>query len=369
MTPKNPEAGLYIHIPFCHARCGYCDFVTFTGQEDRIGDYVEALCREIELYAQIYPALSVPTLFFGGGTPSLLEPHHVERVLRAVHTSFTLKTDAEITMEANPESVTAAKTRGWKAAGVNRLSIGLQAFDDRLLRAMGRLHTVEEFLNAYEVVRAADFDNVNVDLIYGFPEQSLADWQKTLAETVRLMPEHMSLYALKVEEHTPFHRQGVIVDDDRQADMYAWARTFLKENGYPQYEISNFARPGRACRHNLIYWRQEDYLGLGVGAVGCVKDARWENHKNLLAYTNDVSAGRLPHASIENLDEKTRRFERLMLGLRLREGIVWEEKDPLWLDERRKLSQCGWLEELAPDQWRISETAIPLTNQILLPFI
>jgi oxygen-independent coproporphyrinogen-3 oxidase len=311
----------------------------------------------------------ISTVFFGGGTPSLLEPRHVSHILNTARSCFAFAKDAEITMEANPESITLDKAKGWKEAGINRLSIGLQAFDNRLLRAMDRLHTVEEFLAAYRAARTAGFDNVNVDLIYGFPSQTLADWQETLQQTVNIKPEHLSLYALKVEEHTPFRTRGVTVDDDLQADMYEWAREFLKENEYPQYEISNFAKEGYACRHNLIYWRQEDYLGLGVGAVGCVNGERWENHKNLLDYRRDISAGKLPRASRETLRPETRLFERLMLGLRLREGLLWDETNPSWLSSRTTLHQQGLLEELRPGRWRIPDAAVALTNQVLLPFI
>jgi len=365
--------GLYIHIPFCHARCGYCDFVTFTGKEDRIEAYVEALQAELNLYIKkspLAPRRSHATIFFGGGTPSLLTPQQVTRILEHIRKCVLVSADAEITMEANPESVTLEKAIGWRQAGVNRLSIGLQAMDDALLKAMDRLHTVDEFHQAYKNARQAGFTNLNVDLIYGFSGQSLEAWKDTLDKTLVLNPEHLSLYALAIEEHTPFAAQHVTVNSDLQAEMYAWARQRLAAAGYPQYEISNFSRPGYECRHNLIYWRQEDYLALGVGAVGCVGNQRWTNHKTLHAYEKDLEDGRLPRQQIETLTDQEQRFERLMLGLRLREGLAWEEEqDPLWKKARTHLLQEGHLEEIYPGRWRITDPSVAYTNQVLLPFL
>jgi len=381
MMPRSPDLGLYIHIPFCHARCGYCDFVTFTGKEDKIDGYVGDLCREIGLYGGKSPhtpllqrgdsgGISISTIFFGGGTPSVLEPRHLSQIFAAIRSHFKLKPNAEITLEANPESITPGKAKSWKDSGINRLSIGLQAYDDALLKSMGRLHNVQQFEAAYRVVRAAGFDNVSFDLIYGFPEQTLESWQNTVRSAAALAPEHLSLYSLTVEEHTPFAAAGIQVDADLQADMYDWARKYLQTTGFEQYEISNFARAGKACRHNLIYWRKQDYLGLGAGAIGCKGNLRWTNQKTLPAYHEDIHAGRLPRLSIETLDPDTHRFEKLMLGLRLREGFAWgEENNAAWLASRSTLHKQGLLEEIQPGRWRIPDAVVPLTNQILLPFL
>jgi oxygen-independent coproporphyrinogen III oxidase len=362
---KDP-LGLYIHIPFCHARCGYCDFVTFTGKDDQRRSYIEALIREVERYA----GREIATVFLGGGTPSVLEPDHLQSLFASLHQHFRLSPSAEITLEANPESVTSEKLSAWKAAGINRLSIGLQAYDDALLKAMGRLHTVRQFEEAYAAARRAGFSNLNIDLIYGFSGQTQDAWTQTLNAAIALEPDHLSLYALTIEERTPFGAQGMEVDADLQAAMYAGARSRLLNKGYAQYEISNFSKPGKECRHNLIYWRGQDYLGLGVGAVGCAGGTRWENHKNLGPYYKDIRAGRLPRSSEEVLDGPTRKFERLMLGLRLREGFSWAmEEDPAWLAQRSLLASQGRLEEIRPDVWRIPDPYVPLTNQILLPFL
>jgi oxygen-independent coproporphyrinogen III oxidase len=402
MTRKSPETGLYLHVPFCKARCGYCDFTTFTGQESQIDRYVDALCDEIRLYVGAGPCacpksdsdsspesnliaggrgdpplrLNISTVFFGGGTPSLLEPSQVQTVLDAIRHSFDLAPDAEITLEANPESLTREKADGWRAAGVNRLSIGLQAFDNTLLKKMDRLHTVEAFLSAFQNARQAGFDNLSIDLIYGFSGQSLEDWKQTVKATLDIEPEHLSLYALAVEEHTPFKAQGHQINNDQQGDMYEWARTAVAARGFEQYEISNFAKPGRACRHNLIYWRQQDYLGFGVGAVGsigpvgCEDGIRWQNEKSLGGYFKTIEDKRLPRISEERLDEKTRQFERLMLGLRLREGLAWDSSwNPTWQTHRTALVTRHLLEEVRPGFWRIPDHAVALTNQVLMPFI
>jgi oxygen-independent coproporphyrinogen-3 oxidase len=272
-------------------------------------------------------------------------------------------------LEANPESVTADKAAGWRRAGVNRLSLGLQTFDDGLLREIGRLHTSEQFRQAYQTARQSGFQNISFDLIYGIVGQSMKNWRKSLQSAVALAPEHLSLYSLTIEEHTSFFDKGLRIDEDRQAQMYEWSRSYLRQEGYEQYEISNFARPGRVCEHNMIYWRQQDYLGLGVGAVGCVGGVRWQNQKTLNGYETDVTAQRLPWLSQEILDAKTRKFERLMLGLRLREGCNWEREDnPGWFSHRRRLAEKGWLEEIRPGCWRIPDAYIRITNQVLLPF-
>jgi oxygen-independent coproporphyrinogen-3 oxidase len=363
--------GFYIHVPFCRARCAYCDFVSFAGQDVLLDRYVADLCEEIRLQALLAPLPpSVSTVFFGGGTPSLLESHHVEQILKTVRTHFSLDQGTEITFEANPESVTPSKASGWRMAGVNRLSLGLQAWDDALLRTLGRLHTVEIFRRAYAIARKAGFENVNVDLLYGLPGQTSASWQETLGSTVALHPDHVSLYALTIERHTPLATQGLEVDDDLQAEMYDSARSFLGGSGYRHYEISNFCRPGMECRHNLIYWRQQDYFGVGVGAVGCVNGRRWENHRTLEAYHTDLKEGRLPRDREEKLGPAERRFEHLMLGLRLREGMEWASDTPgEWLEHRSRLAARGLLEEVRPGTWRIPDHAVLLTNQALLPFV
>jgi oxygen-independent coproporphyrinogen III oxidase len=360
--------GVYLHIPFCSARCGYCDFVTFTGQEGRIDAYVEALRSELHRYgATDLRSRAVSTVFFGGGTPSLLEALQINRILEALREAFHIVPGAEVTLEANPESVTPEKAAGWRKAGINRISLGLQTLDDGLLKAIGRLHDTAKFISAYEILRQAGFSNINVDLIYGLPGQSLDSWKETLTGVTALSPEHVSAYALQVEDHTPFAAQNVRIEDDVQAEMYDVARRHLASAGLEQYEISNFARPGLECRHNLIYWRQGDYLGCGVGAVGTVGTLRWTNSKDLQAYHRLLQEGQLPRAMEERLSAEDREFERMMLGLRLREGTLLDNEE---LQEKRNtLQQAGQLERSPMGHWRVSDPYVPLTNQILLSLL
>jgi oxygen-independent coproporphyrinogen III oxidase len=311
----------------------------------------------------------VSTIFLGGGTPSLLTTPQIERIFSAIHENFRVDRGCEVTLEANPESVTLEKVRGWTSVGINRLSLGVQSLEDAVLHAAGRIHSVQEFMDAYRRARSAGFDNISLDLIYGLENQTLDSWKASVEQAVRMAPEHLSLYSLTIEKNTPFGARGMKVDTDLQADMYDWTRPFLARAGYDQYEISNFCRPGKSCRHNLIYWRQGDYIGLGLGAVGCVQGRRWENAKTFQEYFDALEAGRLPRRLSEDLDDSTRKFERLMLGLRLREGVEWgEEMDPQWLKERARLAAAGQLEEVSPGRWRIPDSAILLTNQVLLPF-
>jgi len=363
---SSPVTGLYLHIPFCHARCGYCDFVTFTGKEERIAGYVQALIREIALYEPC----AIETVFFGGGTPSLLKPAQVSAIVTALRGHFRLDPNAEITLESNPESFTSEYATGWREAGINRVSMGLQTSNNTLLKAIDRLHTFEDFQRAYALARAAGFQSLSIDLIYGLPGQTSEDWTKTLADVLTLKPDHLSLYALAVEANTPFAAQKITTNTDLQAEMYAIARDVLPREELRQYEISNFSKPGHACRHNLIYWRQQDYLGLGVGAVGCVGKERWTNHKTLQGYESALSHGQFPRQSVETLTESESQFERLMLGLRLREGMEWEtESNPRWIAERERLVNEGLLETLPFGRWRIPDAYVAMTNQVLLPFL
>ncbi|HRQ13750.1 MAG TPA: radical SAM family heme chaperone HemW [Promineifilum sp.] len=282
---------LYLHIPFCRARCSYCDFNTYTTLGDLQGEYVAALAREIRLVGDTGRAgeagragderAAVDTIFFGGGTPSLLTPEQVATLLAAVRDSFALASDAEITMEANPGTVDEAWLAAVRALGVNRLSFGVQSALPHELALLGREHDFAAAVTALSAARAAGFDNLNLDLIYGLPGQSVADWQRTLDAALPLGVEHVSLYCLTIEPGTPMQRwlhNGTIMapDPDTAADQYEAACHALAAAGYGHYEISNWARPGRECRHNIVYWRNRPYLGLGAGAHGMAGGYRYQ---------------------------------------------------------------------------------------------
>lgn len=352
--------GIYVHIPFCQARCGYCHFVTFTERACAIPDYVDTLLQEMTLY----PSAPAASIFWGGGTPSLLPVEQVERLAKGLVQRFEPSSDMEFTIEANPESTAPDKLEAWRKAGINRLSFGLQAADNDLLRSIGRLHSWEDFQTVYRMAREAGFNNINLDLIYGLPGQTLENWRQTLDRVLTLSPDHLSLYALTVDSHTPFRAQGVAVDEDLQADMYAMALAPLEQHRYVHYEISNFARPGYACCHNLRYWRYEPYIGLGVSACGFLSGKRWQNWRNLDAYTRAVRQGQRPIEKVERLDGELADAERLILALRLREGVSAHPSDPF----ATTLSQArerGLLEQVG-DRLRLSTRGLLLANQVFV---
>ncbi len=268
---RERRLSLYVHIPFCIAKCGYCDFNSYAGQESLIPAYAQALLREAEMWSAACPGWRADTLFFGGGTPSLMPPAELERVLEGLRRHLGLTPDAEVTLEANPGTVDKAYLSRLRELGVNRLSLGVQSFREDELAFLGRIHSAEEARSAYRAARSAGFDNVSLDLIFGLPGQTADPWLESLEEAIGLAPEHLSLYALTIEEGTPLAREVAAgntpaPDPDLQADLYVRAVERLVAAGYEQYEISNWARPGRRCRHNLTYWRNGFWLGLGAGA-------------------------------------------------------------------------------------------------------
>jgi oxygen-independent coproporphyrinogen-3 oxidase len=329
---RDRSVGLYLHVPFCKTKCHYCDFTAYAGLAAWHGRYVAALQREIAQAGARWGPVVGRTLFFGGGTPSLLAPEAVGELIAACRAHLGLRSDAEITLEANPGTVDLAMLRALRAAGVNRLSFGVQSLQPHGLRALGRDHSAAEAIAAYEQARAAGFANVNLDFIYGWPGQTLADWEADLAALLALRPEHVSLYALTVEEGTPLARmvaRGQVrpADDDLYADMYECAADRLAAAGYRHYEISNWARsaapggPALRCEHNLIYWRNEPYLGLGCGAHSCVAGRRFWNVRTPQEYVRRLERGQPVEAGGEELTPAHTLAEEVMLRLRLDEGL------------------------------------------------
>ncbi len=337
------SVSLYLHIPFCHVKCHYCDFNSYAGMLGWRERYVEALAREIALAGcRARPnegqARRCRTVFFGGGTPSLLSAAEVARLVDAAREAFALDSDAEITLEANPGALERGHMDELRAAGINRLSMGAQSFDPALLRWMGRIHTADEIGEAVNAARAANFTNINLDFIFALPGQSLELWSETLERALDIRPEHLSLYSLIVEEDTPLHRwvaEGRVrpADDDTAADMYELAERRLAEAGYAQYEISNWALPGHACQHNLTYWHNLPYIGLGAGAHGWYAGRRYSEARAIGDYLARVRATlasegpdeeALPGGAIvesEAISPELEMAETAMLGLRLVGGV------------------------------------------------
>ncbi len=310
------EAGLYVHVPFCDKRCDYCDFVTFADRPDTIKPYLNALDAELSFHA----ATPIKTIFIGGGTPTALSPEQIARLMASLRSKLDLSPLTEATVEANPESATEDRLRAYREGGINRLSIGLQTTSDEMLARLGRLHDFDGFLRAYQRARDVGFDNVNIDLMFGLPGQTMADWRDTLGRVIDLGPNHVSAYALKVESGTKFFRDGVEADGDLQADMYLFASETLENAGFSHYEISNFARPGRESLHNLRYWLNEDVIGIGVSAAGYRAGVRRKNTTKLQSYIERCLAGQRPDAEETELASSERDREDLMLRLRLRSG-------------------------------------------------
>jgi len=319
-------AGLYVHIPFCLTRCGYCDFNTYAGLDQLSNRYVEALQREAELWAPEWQDATFVSLFLGGGTPTTLKHDSLVNLLRGLRSTFSLEPDAEITSEANPDTVDEPYLARIRRGGVTRLSMGVQSFDPNVLGALERIHSPDSARRAFSAARRAGFEDVNLDLIYGANGESIESWKRTLEEAIALTPEHLSCYALTIEPATPLGRKVAAgltpaPDADLQADMYELACEVLAMAGYEHYEVSNWAKPGHRCRHNLGYWEGRPYLGLGAGAHSYRDGRRWWNVRSPQQYLAMVSAGERPIGGDELLSEGERRTERLLLGLRTAEGI------------------------------------------------
>ena len=319
---------LYIHIPFCIRKCAYCDFLSFpAGEKDR-QSYVEALLDEIYGAKEKGDAA---TVFFGGGTPSILPGKEIGRIMDAVRAKYSVPEDAEITLEANPGTLNRKKLEDWKKAGINRLSLGLQSAEDAELKALGRIHTWETFLESYRMAREAGFQNINIDLMSALPGQSAYTWRKTLQKVTELKPEHISAYSLIVEEGTPFYEKyaedvkrrekglpcGFLPSEDEERQMYYDTEKILKAEGYRRYEISNYAREGFECRHNCGYWERKNYRGFGLGASSLIDEVRFHNTESMENYQNRAFGSE----DEEYLDAEAQMEEFMFLGLRLTQGI------------------------------------------------
>ena len=369
---EKPALGLYIHIPFCKAKCAYCDFYSLAHSEEKMDAYTAALLRHLEEVAPRAAGMQVDTVYFGGGTPSYLGAARLIRILQTVQRRYDVTRDAEITLEANPDSAGDWRAlRRLRRAGFNRLSLGVQSTDDELLRRIGRVHTCEQVQQAVTAARKAKLTNLSLDLIYGLPGQTMEDWQRTLADAVALGPEHLSCYGLKLEEGTPLWQQRqalTLPDDDAQADMYLYTVAALSEAGYGQYETSNFARAGRESRHNLKYWRMQEYAGFGPGAHSDFGGVRYGYVRDLDAYI----AGRLVLAEAETDGTLARDFEYVMLSLRTAEGIdrrTFENRYRQRFEAMERLfvqyEQAG-LAQRTEGGWRLTPRGFLVSNSIIV---
>ena len=322
------ELEIYIHIPFCAKKCNYCDFLSFPAAKEMQETYVDTLLKEIEA-AKDRETYRVSTVFFGGGTPSILPAEDIARILDQLRDNFLIAPDAEISVECNPGTVTLSKLTTYKDAGINRLSFGLQSSDNEELRLLGRIHTWEAFLDSYHYARETGFDNINIDLMSALPGQTIDKWQKTVENVMVLHPEHISAYSLIIEENTPFYetyKNGHgLPEEEEDRRMYAWTKKTLEEAGYRRYEISNYALPGRQCRHNVGYWKRIPYRGFGLGASSLIDEYRFKNTEDLNLYIASTREGQACYDDREKIDTKSQMEEYMFLGLRLTDGISEQE--------------------------------------------
>ncbi|HSS77981.1 MAG TPA: radical SAM family heme chaperone HemW [Thermoanaerobaculia bacterium] len=325
-TPANP--GLYLHIPFCSAICPYCDFAVLTGGPERRRRFADHLVQEITMWADERAAFeSLDTIYFGGGTPSALAPEDLGRIIAAARENLSVHDDAWVFFEANPEDVTPESVRIWRGLGVRFLSLGIQSFDADALKFLGRRHSPEQARRSFEVAREIGFGTISIDLIYGLPDQPFEIWKRTLEQAVELQPDHLSCYQLTIHEGTPFGSklaQGKLYEtpEETQGELFLFTHSFLKDAGYPGYEVSNFARsPEHRSRHNQKYWHHVPYLGVGPSAHSFAGTRRWWNERKLKPYEARIARGEKPIADSEELTRSDLALEALMLGLRTADGI------------------------------------------------
>ncbi|NMB27225.1 MAG: oxygen-independent coproporphyrinogen III oxidase [Tissierellia bacterium] len=375
------KIGIYIHIPFCSSKCYYCDFISFPRLDSRIDEYINYLIKEMDLYKEWLEEYTVKTIFIGGGTPSYLEGRYIYKLLNNIYENFNVDKIEEVTIETNPGTLNKEKLRIYKKAGVNRISIGVQSLNDRLLKEIGRGHTSIDFYKNYELIRSMGFKNVNVDLMFGLPNQTLEDCQKTLEEITRLEVEHISYYSLILEERTLMNRwynerKIKIPDEDVEREMYHRGIEFLQNKGYNHYEISNFAKDGLECKHNLIYWQIKPYIGFGIAAHSNLNQNRFWNYTKFNNYYNSIDERKPPIEGKEKIDKKMEIAEYLIMGLRLVKGINKQEfinrfnikVEDIYGDVLKKHERQGLL--YIDDRWiRFTPRGLDLSNIVYVDLL
>lgn len=330
--------GLYVHIPFCVSKCNYCDFNSFKLNKELKDRYIKDLKKEMILYKDEFREKEITSIFLGGGTPSILESEEIKEIFFYIKSNFNIKKDAEITIECNPGTLSKEKLITMKDLGINRLSIGLQATQDCHLRYIGRIHTYEEFVKNYKEALDIGFKNINIDLMYALPNQSFDEWKDSLVKIVKLNPSHISAYSLILEEGTKLHdmyekNEFEMIDEDTDIKMYNYTINYLKDNGYNQYEISNYSKNGFECNHNILYWKCNNYIGLGPGASGYINNYRYNNLESLNDYHEKLLNNEKPIDFIDELTIEDKIQEKIFMGLRMNEGIKFIEfKDEFDLD-------------------------------------
>lgn len=392
---------IYIHIPFCVKKCDYCDFLSAPSDEKTMRAYVDALKQEIKLHKAKMEEYLVDTVFIGGGTPSILDAEWIEEILNTLKDNCHLKKEAEITIECNPGTVTEEKLLRYKDAGINRLSFGLQSASDEELKLIGRIHTYEEFLDSFQLARKCGFDNINIDLMSALPGQTIDSYKETLRKVLALKPEHISAYSLIVEEGTALKQRvenalsegkNILPNEDDERAMYHLTKTLLEEAGYRRYEISNYAKEGYECRHNIGYWKRKEYLGFGIGAASLYREERYSNIRDINLYMKELeefskkeisASNEMSGYVFDNIEENKQIISReeqmeefMFLGLRMIEGVsvkLFEEMfgkkyDEVYGKTSEKLISQGLLEQKG-DYVRLTERGIDISNYVMSEFL
>lgn len=320
--------GIYIHIPFCIRKCKYCDFLSFVSDDETMETYVESLCKEIQTFFQKHKDYEVKSIYLGGGTPSILKLDLTRKIFDTLHEIAVIASDAEISTEANPGTLDMEKLLTYRECGINRLSMGLQSTVPEELHYLGRIHTYEDFLESYRMAKEAGFDNINIDLMSAVPYQTLDSWAESLERVLALEPAHISAYSLIVEEGTPFYDDDkldeLIPDEDTERRMYELTEEKLLQHGYYRYEISNYAKLGKECIHNILYWEKGDYIGFGLGAASCMDEMRFKNTDNMKEYCKCPYLDFHDRMEIEKLSVHEQMEETMILGLRMTKGVSFD---------------------------------------------
>lgn len=386
----NKKIEIYIHIPFCVKKCAYCDFLSCPADDKTKSRYVQALCREIEWSKDCLKEYLVDTVFIGGGTPSILEEKYIGQILDTLRSAARISDDAEITIECNPGTLTMEKLEAYEDVGINRISLGLQSANDEELKTIGRIHNFEEFKKSFNLARLAGFNNINVDIMSALPGQTLESYKETLTKVITLNPEHISAYSLIVEDETPLkdrveNGEVALPSEDEEREMYYYTKEFLEKTGYKRYEISNYAKDGYECRHNIGYWKRVEYLGFGIGAASLFKGERFSNTSDINRYMHILEKEDVMNAdevwkalneNIETLTQKDEMEEFMFLGLRMTDGVSKSDFkkifncdiEAVYGNVIEKLANQNLIKE-AGDLITLTDKGIDISNIVLANFL
>lgn len=376
------KLGLYLHFPFCISKCPYCDFNSYQLEEDnQIFSYISALYQEVTAYSRKLKKSNIKTIYLGGGTPTILSGVQIYNILEFCKDKFAIDRNAEITIEANPGTVDGEKIKLLIESGINRLSLGAQSFNNIFLKKLGRIHNAQDIIDSYSLAREIGFSNINIDIMFALPDQTTEDLQATLKKAVSLKPDHLSLYNLTIKPGTEYYKEYKrgklkLPTEDEEFDMYNWAINFLEESGFEHYEIANFARPHKRSMHNLIYWQNKPYLGIGAGAYSFIRGYRYMNYENPTRYIKEVMSGKLPIDNGEKLSSRKRMIETIILGLRTNDGVSYKKfktrfginLNYIFSKQINKLVNSGLLQK---DNYKIKLTnkGIFLANTVFREFV